>query len=222
MRILVVGEHDDVACAIVSAFLGERHAPVVAGRQEAADRLAAEPYDVVVVSTPEHLSRAQWATLRAADPRAQLLATVRGNDFSDITVRWTGLGVDGFLKLPCDSRELRARIRAAARRTNGHVLHHDDLVLHRSRQQACHAGRTISLNDKEYALLEVLVVANGAVVTAEELRARCWGLTQNATTGVVRNTIMKLRRKLGDPELISTVVGVGYRLRRCLDAQAAS
>ncbi|MEV6717999.1 response regulator transcription factor [Lentzea sp. NPDC051208] len=222
MRILVVDEDDEAGSLVASAFPGEQPAPTVVGHNAAAESLAAAPYDVVVVAQPDRLTTGMWGALRAADPQAQLLAAVRGDDFTLHAERWTGLGVDGYLSMPCDSRELRARIRAAARRTTGHLLHHDELVLHRARREASRAGRTVSLNDKEYALLEVLVRANGTVVTADELRARCWGLTQNATTGVVRNTIMKLRRKLGEPQLINTVAGIGYRLRRAVDSHAAS
>jgi DNA-binding response OmpR family regulator len=218
MRILVVDQRDEVTHLVVSSLSGEQPAPVVADCGAAVDRLSAEPYDVVVVGRPAEAGGTElYGALRAADPQAQLMLMIEGDEFAEQAERWTDLGVDGFITLPCDSRELRARIRAAARRVNGNVMYHDELTLHRARQQVSRAGRSISLNAKEYALLEVLVRANGSVVTAAELRARCWGLTQNATTGVVRNTIMKLRRKLGEPQLISTVAGVGYRLRRIGD-----
>jgi DNA-binding response OmpR family regulator len=75
------------------------------------------------------------------------------------------------------------------------------------------AGRPLELTNKEFGLLEELVKAQGAVVSSEELLERVWDANADPFTTTVRVTMMTLRKKLGDPPLIETVVGAGYRLR---------
>jgi DNA-binding response OmpR family regulator len=92
------------------------------------------------------------------------------------------------------------------------VLRHRDLALDPARRQLTRDGRGIELARKEFAVLETLMSAGGATVSAEELLERVWDEHIDPFTNVVRMTIMTLRRKLGDPPVVETVIGVGYRM----------
>ena len=82
----------------------------------------------------------------------------------------------------------------------------------RARHRASRGSRPLSLTRKEFGVLETLLAADGAVVSAEELLERVWDDNTDPFTNIVRMTVMKLRRKLGEPVLIETVVGEGYRI----------
>jgi DNA-binding response OmpR family regulator len=86
------------------------------------------------------------------------------------------------------------------------------LVLDTARHVAERKGVGLGLTKKEFALLEVLLSAEGRVVSAEELLEKVWDENTDPFTNVVRVTIMTLRKKLGDPPLIETVTGVGYKI----------
>jgi DNA-binding response OmpR family regulator len=108
-----------------------------------------------------------------------------------------------------------ARVRALGRRAappTPPVLTHGDLVLDPARRSAERAGRLLGLTKKEFGVLEALLAAQGAVVSAEELLERVWDENTDPFTNVVRVTIMTLRRKLGEPPLVETITGVGYRI----------
>ena len=74
-------------------------------------------------------------------------------------------------------------------------------------------GRSVDLSRKEFAVLEELIRADGGVVSAEQLLEKAWDEQIDPFTNVVRFTVMNLRRKLGEPQVIETVQGVGYRLK---------
>jgi DNA-binding response OmpR family regulator len=87
-----------------------------------------------------------------------------------------------------------------------------DLTVDRARHRASRAGRGLSLTRKEFGVLEMLVAADGAVVSAEELLEHVWDANADPFSNIVSVTLTRLRRKLGAPPLIETVVGKGYRL----------
>jgi DNA-binding response OmpR family regulator len=133
----------------------------------------------------------------------------------DDLVQGLSLGADDYLPKPFRFAELVARIRALARRSTPSrppVLVHGDIELDPARRSVLRRGTEIQLARKELAVLEALMVADGATVSAEELLERVWDEQIDPFTNVVRMTVMTLRRKLGEPSVIETVIGVGYRL----------
>ena len=125
------------------------------------------------------------------------------------------IGADDYLGKPFAWDELVARVRALARRAREAlppVLERHDLRLDPARRVVTRGGEPLRLTRKEFGVLEVLMAADGAVVSSEELLERVWDEHADPFTNTVRVTVMNLRRKLGPPPLVETVVGVGYRL----------
>ena len=126
-----------------------------------------------------------------------------------------GLGADDYLPKPFDFPVLVARIGALARRAQPSippVLESGDLVLDTAKRSARRAGRWLELAPKEFGMLEVLLGAQGRVVSAEELLARVWDEAADPFSGTVKVTISRLRAKLGEPPVIETVAKAGYRI----------
>ena len=130
-------------------------------------------------------------------------------------VEGLNLGADDYLPKPFAFEELVARVHALARRAPAGppILVKGDLTLDRARQHVTRAGRDLSLTRKELGVLGALLAADGAVVSAEELLERVWDENADLFTRTVTVTLGRLRRKLGEPELIETVIGAGYRVR---------
>lgn len=107
-----------------------------------------------------------------------------------------------------------ARVRSLARRAPAAVpvIVRGGIVFDRGRRRVSRAGRPLSLTRKEMGILEELLVADGGVVSTEELLERVWDENADPFTRTVTVTIGRLRRKLGEPDPIDTVVGSGYRL----------
>jgi DNA-binding response OmpR family regulator len=126
-----------------------------------------------------------------------------------------GLGADDYLPKPFDFAELVARVRALARRATAPlppVLTHGEVSVDPARRVAFRAGRRLALTPKEFAVLECLLAAQGALVSAEELLERVWDENADLFTTTVKTTVGRLRAKLGDPPLIQTVREGGYRI----------
>jgi DNA-binding response OmpR family regulator len=130
-------------------------------------------------------------------------------------VQGLGIGADDYLPKPFHLAELVARIRALARRSRRALpprLAYGDLELDTSRREVTRAGSPVNLTPKEFAVLEVLLRAEGAVVSTEEILVRAWDDATDPFTNAVRMTVSRLRAKLGDPPVIQTVTPVGYRI----------
>jgi DNA-binding response OmpR family regulator len=217
MRVLVA-EDERVLADLVAEGL-RKHAmavDVVYDGAAASERLAVNDYDVLVLDRdlPEVHGDVVCRELAQAGARTRILMLTAAASVPE-RVAGLGLGADDYLPKPFDYAELVARVQALARRSRAPlppVLTRQGIVLDTPRLQAFRDGRYLPLSLKEYAVLEMLMRANGAVVSAETLLETAWDETTDPFTTVVRVIISRLRSKLGDPPCIQTVPGAGYRL----------
>ena len=124
------------------------------------------------------------------------------------------LGADDYLGKPFAFAELVARVRALSRRAPSAppILRHGDLTVDRAQHRADRGSRPLSLTRKEFGILEMLLAADGALVSAEQLLEHVWDANVDPFSNIVSVTMTRLRRKLGEPPLVETVVGKGYRI----------
>src|SRR5262249_4061921 len=174
-------------------------------------------YDVVILDRNLPLVHGDdvCRELTAAQSATRILMLTAA-DASEDLVDGLDLGADDYMAKPVVLTELAARLRALARRTGvpqAEVLTSGDLLVDTSSRTVSRSGRIVVLTAREFDLLEELLRAEGGVVAASVLRGRLWEARREATDNTVRVTMMRLRRKLGAPELIETVTGVGYRMR---------
>jgi len=213
----VVEDEELLADAIARGLRREAFAVDVALDGDAAlERLAIDPYDVVVLDRdlPGVHGDDICRQLVAEGSAARILMLTAAADVDD-RVTGLSLGADDYLGKPFSFAELTARIRALARRPAvalSPVLRHGDLVLDPARRSVERGGVPIHLGRREMAVLEALLRAQGAVVSAEQLLESVWDQHADPFSNAVRVTVARLRRKLGQPPLIETVVGGGYRL----------
>jgi DNA-binding response OmpR family regulator len=217
VRVLVV--EDEVELAELVAIGLRRHGmavDVALAGDEALAKLDVNDYDVLVLDRDlpgvpgDDVCRAVVAS--AASTRILMLTAAA--DTRDL-VSGLGLGADDYLAKPFEFDELVARVQALGRRAAAAVppvLTRGELVLDIPRHQASRAGSHINLSRKEFAVLETLMGARGSVVSAEALLEKVWDENADPFTNVVRITVSRLRAKLGEPPLIETVPGVGYRI----------
>jgi two-component system, OmpR family, response regulator VanR len=173
-------------------------------------------YDVIVLARdlPGLHGDEVCRIVRDERPETGILMLTAAAATEDL-VQGLALGADDYLAKPFRFAELVARVRALARRSvarNPPVLRHGDLELDPARRQLTRRGHPVELARKEFAVLEALMAAGGVVVSAETLLEQVWDEQIDPFTNVVRMTIMTLRRKLGEPQPIETVIGVGYRI----------
>ena len=217
MRVLVVEDEAVLADAIARGLRREGMAVDVAGDGAGAlERAMVNRYDVMVLDrdlpriSGDEVCR-QMAGGEAA-PRILMLTASAG---VDDRVEGLTLGADDYLPKPFAFTELVARIRALARRSRPPlppVIARRGLEVDPARRVASRDGRFLRLTNKELAVLEVLLAADGAVISAEELLEKAWDEHADPFTNAVRVLVMKLRRKLGSPPVIQTVPGAGYRI----------
>ena len=217
MRVLLVEDEEVLAAAIARGLRGQGLAVDVSYQGgDALAKLEVNRYDVVVLDRDlpgvpgDEVCRVLAG--QGSPPRI-LMLTALGS--VDDRIGGLTLGADDYLGKPFAFGELVARIRALARRSRDAlppVLERGDVRLDPARREATRGGHFLHLTRKEFGVLEVLLAADGAVVSAEDLLERVWDEHTDPFTNTVRVTIMNLRRKLGRPPLIETVVGVGYRL----------
>jgi DNA-binding response OmpR family regulator len=173
-------------------------------------------YDVVVLDRdlPKVHGDQVCAVVREQKPETGIIMLTAASETEEL-VAGLALGADDYMAKPFRFEELVARIRALGRRavpSRPPILRHADLELDPARRSLTRGGEPVDLARKELAVLEALMSADGATVSAEELLERVWDEHTDPFTNVVRMTIMTLRRKLGDPPIVETVIGVGYRM----------
>jgi len=173
-------------------------------------------YDVVVLDRdlPGLDGDRVCADLLAGDQGSRIIMLTAAGRIEQ-RVEGLNLGADDYLAKPFAFSELVARIRALARRPSGDispVLRRGDVLLDSARRSVARGGLPVALSPKEFAVLESLMRAEGAVVSAEELLEHVWDENADPFSNTVRVTIARLRAKLGEPDLIETVVGAGYRM----------
>ncbi len=216
MRVLVVEDHVALANRIGEGLRDAGFAvDVVYDGAVALDSATSTDYDVIVLDRDlpvVHGDRVCRQLVRE-DVSSRILMLTAAAEVED-RVGGLELGADDYLGKPFDFQELIARIRALGRRGAGSpaIVQRGDLVVDRARHRASRAGSPLTLTRKEFGVLERLAAADGAPVSAEELLEHVWDAHADPFSNTVAVTIGRLRRKLGDPALIETVVGVGYRL----------
>ncbi|HEX6470744.1 MAG TPA: response regulator transcription factor [Streptosporangiaceae bacterium] len=217
MRVLVVDDQADLVEILLEGLRAEGMAVDAAlGGESALEQLTVNDYDVVVLDRdlPDVHGDEVCRRLVAGEAMTRILMLTAAGTIDD---RVDGLsrGADDYLAKPFAFAELVARIRALGRRSRPAippVLTRGDLTVDAARRTATRGGRPLDLTAKEFGLLEVLLGADGAVVTSEELLERVWDAHADPFTNTVRVTMMRLRRKLGEPGVIATVPGAGYRI----------
>ena len=217
MRVLVVEDHEELARTIAAGLRREGMAIDVAHDGGAAlQRAAVHEYDVIVLDRdlPGVHGDQVCERLVELECRARVLMLTASAGIED-RVNGLALGADDDLPKPFAFAELVARIRALARRAQPAlppVLTRGDLRVDPAQRAAYRDGRRLELSAKELTVLELLLAAQGAVVSPEELLARGWDEAADPFSNVVKVTVSRLRRKLGDPPVIETVPHAGYRV----------
>jgi two-component system, OmpR family, response regulator VanR len=217
MRVLIAEDEPRIAGAVARGLRREGMAvDIAADGAQALYKARVVPYDVVVLDRdlPEVHGDDVCRTLAVEQPETKVLMLTAARSTDDL-VAGLSLGADDYLPKPFRFAELVARVRALARRAGAAlppVLEAADVVLDPARRSATRGGRPLDLTPKEFAVLETLLAAQGDVVTPEELVERAWDEQLDPLSNTVRMTVMTLRRKLGDPPLIETVRGSGYRV----------
>ncbi len=217
VRVLLVEDDEMLRPAVVRGLRAAGFAvDEAADGRTALDKVELTPYDVVVLDRDLPLMHGDEVcrTLigRPEAPRVLMLTA-----FSQVEDRVDGLrlGADDYLTKPFAMSELTARVEALGRRpvvVTPPVLRHADVELDPSTRLVHRGGEVIHLTRKEFEVLRVLLTAAPAVVSAEELLTRVWDEHADPFTNAVRVTMTTLRKKLGTPPIITTIVGAGYRI----------
>ncbi|MCI3276598.1 response regulator transcription factor [Streptomyces cylindrosporus] len=217
MRVLLVEDEQPLAGYIAAGLRKHGFAVDLALDGGAAlEKSEVNSYDVVVLDRSLPVVHGDTVCRRLAGRGVTRILMLTAFGAVEDRVDGLLLGADDYLGKPFAFSELVARVHALARRSapaRPPVLRAADLTLDPARLTAERAGRPLSLAPKEFGVLTQLLSAGGAVVSAETLLEKVWDEHADPFTNAVRITVGTLRRKLGDPPLIDTVTGAGYRLR---------
>jgi DNA-binding response OmpR family regulator len=216
MRVLVVEDNAVVADAVAEGLRDQGMAVDVAyDGPSGLEKTDVNTYDVLILDRdlPGLTGDKLCAHVAGSPCPSRVLMLTAAGEVED-RVEGLNLGADDYLAKPFDFSELVARVRALGRRSPSTppVLTRGDLVVDRARRSVTRGGRPVPLARKELGVLEVLVQADGAVVSAEQLLEQVWDEHADPFTKTVTVTVLRLRRKLGDPPLVETVIGGGYRI----------
>jgi two-component system response regulator VanR len=225
LRVLIVEDERFLAEALQTALRREAIAADIALDGDAAlQRIRLTEYDTVVLDRdlPGTHGDEIAAIVAREHPAVRILMLTAAARLTD-KVTGFELGADDYLTKPFALEELIARLRSLARRPAAvapPVLEFADLRVDPFRREAYRAGRYLKLTRKQFAVLELLLRADGGVVSAETLLEKVWDENANPFSSAPRVTMSTLRKALGPPDLIVTVTGVGYRLGRPEHAHA--
>ena len=216
MRVLVVEDQvqlaDDIGEGLRDRGFG---ADVAYDGAAGIEKAMLYDYDVVVLDRDlPHVHGDAVCTALVASHRSARILMLTAASLVDERVHGLNLGADDYLTKPFAFEELVARVQALARRapSTPPVIRRGDVALDRARRNASRAGRPLSLTRKELALLEELLAADDGAVSTETLLERVWDEHADPFSRTVTVTVGRLRAKLGEPDLIETVVGAGYRI----------
>src|ERR671925_506814 len=224
MRVLLVEDEPYMADAIRDGLRLEAIAADVAGDGDTAlELLSVHAYDIAVLDRDiPGPSGDEIAEHIVASGSGVPILMLTAADRLDDKASGFGLGADDYLTKPFELQELVLRLRALDRRRAHNmppVLEIAGLRLDPFRREVYRDGHYVALTRKQFAVLEVLVAAEGGVVSAEELLERAWDENADPFTNAVRITVSGLRKRLGEPWIIATVAGVGYRISTHADAE---
>jgi DNA-binding response OmpR family regulator len=217
VRILVVEDEQPLAEAIARGLRREGMAVDVAFDGESGhEKVTVTRYDVVVLDRdlPKMSGDELCQEIVRSGALTRVIMLTASSAIED-RVEGLSLGADDYLAKPFAFAELVARVRALARRATPAtppVLVAADVELDPAKRTVTRSGQLVDLTRKEFGVLEVLMAAGGTVVSSEELLERVWDENADPFTTTVRVTVMTLRKKLGEPGIIETVVGSGYRV----------
>lgn len=217
MRVLVVEDEPYMAEAIRDGLRLDAIAADIAGDGDAAlELLSINTYDIAVLDRDiPGPSGDEIAKSIVASGSGMPILMLTAADRLDDKASGFELGADDYLTKPFELRELVLRLRALdRRRSHSRPPVHEiaGLRMDPFRREVYREGRYIALTRKQFAVLEVLVSAQGGVVSAEELLERAWDENADPFTNAVRITISALRKRLGEPGIIATLSGAGYRI----------
>ena len=227
MRVLLVEDEERLASTIARGLRRVGMAVDIAlDGKVALTKAATNSYDVIVLdrNLPVIHGDEVCRTLGERRYTARILMLTAAGSIED-RVAGLNLGADDYLPKPFALAELIARIRALGRRAVTPIpaiLIVGDVSLDPAPRVAERGGRDLALTKKEFGLLEVLLAAEGQVVSTEELVERVWDENTDPSTNTLKVAIMTLRRKLGEPPIIDTIQGVGYRLQRATAARSTN
>ena len=219
MRVLVVEDERRLAALIAEGLRDQGMAVDVShDGDDALEKVELNAgYDVLVLDRdlPGRSGDEVCAEL-AGRPAAPMILMLTALSGTDDRVDGLSLGADDYLGKPFSFAELTLRIRSLGRRRGPHgvTLVCGDLTMDTLRRTVHRAGRPLVLTAKEFAVLRLLLAADGAVLSQEDLLERAWDENADPFTNTVRVTVNRLRRKLGAPDMIETLVGAGYRIVR--------
>lgn len=220
MRVLVIEDDQELAEAVAVGLRRELFATDLAmDGNNGLERALFTGYDVVILDRdlPGVHGDTVCAELIAASCRSRILMLTAAGTIED-RVGGLSLGADDYLPKPFAFAELVARVRALARRAQPAmppVLVSGDVSVDPGRRIVFRAGSVVDLGPKEFGVLELLLAAQGRVVSAEELLERVWDEMADPFSSAVKVTMSRLRRKLGEPPVIETVAQAGYRVPAC-------
>jgi DNA-binding response OmpR family regulator len=217
VRVLVIEDDRELAEAIgVGLRRAQMAVDVALDGHSGLERALINDYDVIVLDRdlPGVHGDKVCAEIVARGARSRVLMLTAAATIAE-RVDGLGRGADDYLPKPFAFAELLARVGALVRRSQpafAPVLVHGDLRLDTAKRGAWRGGEPLELGPKEFGVLELLLAAQGRVVSAEELLERVWDEAADPFTSTVKVTLSRLRRKLGDPPIIETIPQAGYRI----------